>query len=79
MTPEQFRSARKALGLTQKGLAEALRMGTHGWQSISKWETGDHAVPGPVTLALEHLKCIQNESGRGNKLPDTGKTPRTVS
>jgi hypothetical protein len=54
-------------------------MGAHGWQSISKWENGEHAVPGPVTLALEHLKCIQNESGRGNKLPDTGKTPRKVS
>ena len=60
MTADEFSSARKALGLTQKGLAEALRMGTHGWQSISKWENGDHAVPGPVTLALEHLNCPTN-------------------
>ena len=55
MTPEQFRTARKTLGLTQKGLAVELRMGNHGWQSISKWERGETPVPGPVTLALEHL------------------------
>lgn len=55
MTPEQFRTARRDLGLTQKGLAEALRMGKHGWQSLSAWETGANPIPGPVTLALEHL------------------------
>ena len=57
MTPAEFRAARKALGLTQKGLAEALRMGKHGWQSVSKWE-GDSfegAIPGPVQVAMECL------------------------
>jgi hypothetical protein len=35
---------------------------------MSKWENGDHAVPGPVTLALEHLSCPTNakkEQGNG--------------
>ena len=49
----EFRSARKRLGLTQKGLASALRMGTHGWQSISKWERDGGTVPGPVQVAVE--------------------------
>lgn len=57
MTPSDFRNARKALGMTQKQLAEALRMGKHGWQTISKWESDDFAgvIPGPVQIALECL------------------------
>lgn len=59
MTPADFRAARNALGLTQKQMAEALRMGKHGWQSISKWESDEFegAIPGPVTLAVE---CLLN-------------------
>lgn len=57
MTPTDLRAARKSLGLSQKALAEALRMGKHGWQTISKWESDDFdgAIPGPVTVALECL------------------------
>lgn len=55
MTPAELRNARKALGLTQKGLAEALRMGTHGWQSISKWERDGSTIPGPAQVAVELL------------------------
>ncbi len=55
MSPADLRTARKALGLTQKGLAEALRMGTHGWQTISKWERDGSTVPGPVSVAIEGL------------------------
>jgi DNA-binding transcriptional regulator YiaG len=55
VTPADLRSARKRLGLTQKGLAGALRMGTHGWQSVSKWERDGSAIPGPVQVAVELL------------------------
>lgn len=55
MTPEQFRAARKALGQTQHELAETLRMGKWGFQSIGKWERGEIPVPGPVTLCMEFL------------------------
>lgn len=55
MTPAELRTARKALGLTQHGLAEALRMGTHGWQSVSRWEQDGNTVPGPVQVAVEML------------------------
>lgn len=62
MTPEQFRNARKALGLTQHAMAEALLMGKHGWQTISGWETGKTPIPGPVQLAvhclLHHGSCV---------------------
>lgn len=55
MTPTELRIARKTLGLTQKGLAQALRMGKHGWQTISKWERDGGTVPGPVSVAIELL------------------------
>lgn len=55
MTPADLRATRKALGYTQKGLAAALRMGKHGWQTISKWESDsfEGEIPGPVQVALE--------------------------
>lgn len=55
MTPEDFRAARKAMGHTQHTLAVALRMGRHGWQTISAWENGKTPIPGPVQVAMEHL------------------------
>ncbi len=63
MTPADLRAARKRLGLTQKALATALRMGAHGWQSISAWESDNdpRQVPGPVVVAIE---CLLNHSPR---------------
>ncbi len=55
MTPHDLRAARKRLGLTQNGLAEALRMGKWGWQTISKWENENGKVPGPVEVAVEGM------------------------
>ncbi len=55
MTPDQFRAARKALGLTQHAMAEALRMGRWGFQSVAKWEKGEAAIPGPAQVAVELL------------------------
>jgi DNA-binding transcriptional regulator YiaG len=55
MTPADFRTARRALGLTQHQMAEALRMGKHGWQSVSRWERDGSTVPGPVQIAVEAM------------------------
>lgn len=55
MTPADLRTARKALGLSQKELAKALRMGAHGWQSVSRWESDGNTIPGPVQVAVEAL------------------------
>lgn len=55
MAPSDFRNARKALGHTRHSMAEALRMGKWGWQTIGKWERGETPIPGPVTLAVQHL------------------------
>jgi DNA-binding transcriptional regulator YiaG len=55
VTPGDLRAARKRLGLTQHGLAKALRMGDHGWQSVSRWEQDGNTIPGPVQVAVEAL------------------------
>ena len=52
MTPADLRAARKALGLTQHGLAGVLRMGKWGFQSVAKWEKGEVPIPGPVQVAV---------------------------
>ncbi len=59
MSPAELRAARAKLGLTQQALARELRMGAHGWQSISAWEsdTDPRQVPGPVAVAIE---CLLN-------------------
>lgn len=67
MTPEHLRAARKALGLTQSGLAEALRLSPkNGDRSVRIWETEGNTVPGPVQVAVEFML-----ERNGN-----GKTPK---
>jgi transcriptional regulator with XRE-family HTH domain len=63
MTPPDLRTARKALGLTQHGLAKALRMGAHGWQSISRWEQDGGTIPGPAQIAVESLLARLTNGG----------------
>lgn len=55
MTPDQLRTARARLGLTQAGLARALRMADNGARTIRRYEAGTRTIPGPVELAVEYL------------------------
>jgi DNA-binding transcriptional regulator YiaG len=53
MTPTDLRAARKTLGLTQSGLARALRLSPkNGDRSVRIWETEGNTVPGPVQVAV---------------------------
>lgn len=62
MTPQEFRAARDKLGMTGMQLAQALGMGTYGFQTISKWENGSSDISGPYLVALDALLARQ---GRG--------------
>lgn len=53
MTPDDLKTARQRLGLTQKGLAEALRLGSNGGRTVRRWEAGDMPITGPATVAIE--------------------------
>jgi transcriptional regulator with XRE-family HTH domain len=55
MTPAQLRRVRKRLGLTQHQLADRLRMGKNGYQSVGRWETDGNTIPGPVQVAVTCL------------------------
>jgi DNA-binding transcriptional regulator YiaG len=56
MTPTQLQAARKRLGLSARGLAAALEMdGQWSDRTIRKWERGEHAVPGPVAVAVRYM------------------------
>jgi len=61
MEAADFRVARSVLGHTQHAMAAALGMGKHGWQSISKWETGKTPIPGPVAIAV---RCLVEHKDR---------------
>lgn len=54
MTPEQIKSLRLALGLSQDEFAEKLGYdGPHAHQTVSKLELGIKAPSGPVRRLLE--------------------------
>ncbi|GAC1336063.1 MAG: hypothetical protein NVS2B1_00770 [Bradyrhizobium sp.] len=50
-SPEALKAARDALGLSTDGLAQMLRIDDSS--IIRRWEAGDSAIPGPVTVVME--------------------------
>ena len=56
LTPADLRTARKALGLTQSGLAKALRLSEkNGSRTVRIWEQDGNTIPGPVQVAIEAM------------------------
>jgi DNA-binding transcriptional regulator YiaG len=53
MTPNEFKAIRQRAGLTQSGLAARLRVSD--LRTIRKWEAGERAISGPVSLLMELL------------------------
>tara|TARA_R100001198_G_C5238421_1_gene215954 strand:- start:758 stop:973 length:216 start_codon:yes stop_codon:yes gene_type:complete len=51
MTPEQFKDARRALGYSQKALADEWSMGDNGGRTIRRWE----ALEGPQKRPLSPI------------------------
>jgi len=49
MTPSELAEAQHSLGLTNKQLADALRVSL---RSIERWRAGDVAIPGPVEILI---------------------------
>ena len=53
MTPEQIKSARQQLGLSQAALARILGLADD--RIIRRWEAGTVAITGPARLCLRYL------------------------
>ena len=58
MTPTQFKDARKALGLSQNAMADALGLKTS--RAIRQFESGERAVSGPVAKLMGYLLGSHN-------------------
>jgi transcriptional regulator with XRE-family HTH domain len=65
MTGDDLILWRKKLGLTQRELAQSLRVDV---MSISRWERGARGIPALLPLALEALeqRMIKERESHGN-------------
>ena len=56
MTSEEFKAARKQIGMTVRQMADALRLSTtNGYRMIRRIESGEIAVSGPISVAVEAM------------------------
>lgn len=53
MTPFEFQSSRKRLGLSVDEMARALRLADG--RSVRRYEDGSRDISGPITLCLEYM------------------------
>ena len=51
MTPEQFKTARKSLGLSQSQMAQALRLASS--RAVRHYEAGSRSISGPISKLIE--------------------------
>jgi DNA-binding transcriptional regulator YiaG len=56
MTPSRFKELRQRTGLSQSGLAAALRL-RHGGKAVRDFENGTREISGPVAVAMEYM-CL---------------------
>jgi DNA-binding transcriptional regulator YiaG len=79
MTPEDFRTKRKDLGLSIVGLSIALGVGDHAGpneRTIRRWEKGKWPIPGMAVLAIMYLKKTNQKSSSTNlKKPSPAVVP----
>jgi DNA-binding transcriptional regulator YiaG len=55
MQPNDIKAARLSLGMSQRQLAETLRMGLDGGRAVRRWESGDRPISGPASVAIEAM------------------------
>lgn len=53
MTPDELRRIRTKAGLSLDGLAKVLRIAD--LSTVHRWEKGDRAISGPVSILLEMI------------------------
>lgn len=64
MTPAEVKDARKRLGLTQQGLADALGLtGEYAADTVRSWEKGRRPITGPAQVAIRLMMEKMGERG----------------
>lgn len=56
MAPDRIKEIRSRLGLSQRALAEELRLGANGARTVRRWEAGSAPISGPASKALELME-----------------------
>ena len=60
MTPQEFKEARRTLGLSASKLAQALKVSDG--RTIRRWEAGDRDIPGPAIVAINFMLKAKRKS-----------------
>jgi len=61
MTPQQFKQARKSLGLSQAQLADEWSMGDNGDRTIRRWESGERPVNPVAAYCIALMSCRRTD------------------
>jgi DNA-binding transcriptional regulator YiaG len=69
VTPEELKAWRKTYGISQDELATLLEVHV---MSVSKWERGEHEIPGFLHLALDTLARDRRKRPRRTTPSGTG-------
>jgi DNA-binding transcriptional regulator YiaG len=78
-TPDEVREARKALGMTQAELADALELeGNYGKDSVRNWERGKRSISGPCRVAIRLMLERMESGGREYKPKAEEKPGRSI-
>ena len=62
MRPQELKRARKAMGLSQSGLAERLQTTRN---SVARWERGEQTITHITALAIQYLLLTQKTKPKG--------------
>ena len=60
MTPEQFKSARRALGYSQQSLARQFGMGNNGGRTVRRWEASERPLSPIAAYAMQLMLDAAN-------------------
>lgn len=63
MTPDAFKAALAALGLSQLAAAKALDVDE---RTVRRWACGERAIPGPVRVALRCMTRLRSLGATGD-------------
>lgn len=62
MTPQEFKAARRTLGLSAEKMAKALNVSSG--RTVRRWEAGKD-IPGPAIVAVRFMLRDQKRQDRG--------------
>ena len=73
MTPAALKSARRAMGLSARGMAEAVGVNP---RTVRRWERGDSRIPAAVSILVAQMMAARSaRSAPSTPAPVAPRTP----